>query len=144
SRYLGGYQTTRYEDVCGKGAKQIPFSQVALDCATAYAAEDADITLRLHEALWPQLQAEPKLAAVLTDIEMPLVPVLQRIEATGVLVDAEELRRQSHDLAKRMHAAQQQAHALAGRPFSLDSPKQLQALLYDELKLPVLGKTPGG
>ena len=144
SRYLGGYQTTRYEDVCGKGAKQIPFSQVALDCATAYAAEDADITLRLHEALWPQLQAEPPLAEVLTAIEMPLVPVLQRIEATGVLVDADELKRQSADLSRRMHATQQQAHALAGRPFSLDSPKQLQALLYDEFKLPVLAKTPGG
>ena len=144
ARYLAGYQTTRYEEVCGKGAKQIPFSQVALDCATEYAAEDADIALRLHEALWPQLQAEPRLATVLETIEMPLVPVLRRVEANGVLVDAAELKRQSHDLAQRMHAAQQRAHELAGRPFSLDSPKQLQALLYDELKLPVLGKTPGG
>ena len=142
-RHLG-YETVKYEDVCGKGAKQIPFSQVALDDATAYAAEDADVTLRLHRVLAPRLAAEPALEQVYRDIEMPLVPVLERIEANGVKVDVDELRRQSADLSKRMLAAQQQATALAGRTFNLDSPKQLQALLFDELGLPALVKTPKG
>ncbi|MCY7313355.1 MAG: DNA polymerase I, partial [Pseudoxanthomonas sp.] len=142
-RYLG-YDTVKYEDVAGKGAKQILFSQVALDDATRYAAEDADVTLRLHRALAPRLAAEPALEGVYRDIEMPLVPVLERIEANGVMIDADELRRQSADLSKRMLAAQQQATELAGRSFNLDSPKQLQALLFDELKLPALLKTPTG
>ena len=142
-RYLG-YTTIKYADVTGKGSKQLAFSQVALDVATAYAAEDADITLRLHRALHPKLAGEPALARVYRDIEMPLVPVLERIEANGVLIDAAELHRQSQDLGKRMHAAQQQAHAIAGHPFNLDSPKQLQAILFDQLKLPALVKTPGG
>ena len=142
-RYLG-YQTVKYEDVCGKGAKQIAFSQVALDDATGYAAEDADITLRLHRVLSPKLAAEPGLETVYRDIEMPLVPVLARIEANGVRVDADELRRQSADLSKRMLAAQQKATELAGRTFNLDSPKQLQALLFDELGLPAVVKTPKG
>ena len=142
-KYLG-YQTIKYEDVAGKGAKQILFSAVALDDATRYAAEDADVTLRLHGVLSAKLAAEPSLGKVYRDIEMPLVPVLARMEATGVLVDAEELRRQSADLSKRMLAAQQRAHEIAGRSFNLDSPKQLGALLFDELKLPVVVKTPGG
>ena len=142
-KYLG-YQTIKYEDVAGKGAKQILFSAVALDDATRYAAEDADVTLRLHGVLSAKLAAEPSLEKVYRDIEMPLVPVLARMEATGVLVDAEELRRQSADLSKRMLAAQQRAHEIAGRSFNLDSPKQLGALLFDELKLPVVVKTPGG
>ncbi|HVK51264.1 MAG TPA: DNA polymerase I [Pseudoxanthomonas sp.] len=142
-RFLG-YDTIKYEQVAGKGAKQIPFSQVALDDATRYAAEDADITLRLHRVQAPRLAAEPALQQVYRDIEMPLVPVLARIEANGVHIDVEELRRQSADLSKRMLAAQQQATEMAGRSFNLDSPKQLQALLFDELKLPVLVKTPTG
>ncbi len=142
-RYLG-YETVKYEDVAGKGAKQIPFSHVAIDDAVRYAAEDADVTLRLHRVLSEKLAAEPALEAVYRDIEMPLVPVLQRIEANGVKIDAAELRRQSADLSKRMLAAQQKATELAGRTFNLDSPKQLQALLFDELKLPVLVKTPTG
>jgi len=142
-RHLG-YQTVKYEDVAGKGAKQIGFAQVALDDATRYAAEDADITLRLHRAMLPKLQAEPALLSVYRDIEMPLVPVLARVEANGVMVDAEELRRQSADLSRRMLAAQQKATELAGRSFNLDSPKQLGALLFDELKLPALVKTPSG
>jgi len=142
-RYLG-YDTVKYEDVAGKGAKQIPFSQVALDDATRYAAEDADVTLRLHRVLAPRLAAEPALEGVYRDIEMPLVPVLERIEANGVMIDADELRRQSTDLSRRMLAAQQQATELAGRSFNLDSPKQLQVLLFDELKLPALLKTPTG
>ncbi len=142
-RFLG-YDTVKYEEVAGKGAKQIPFSQVAVDDATRYAAEDADITLRLHRVIAPKLAAEPGLESVYRDIEMPLVPVLARIEANGVKIDGDELRRQSADLSKRMLAAQQKATELAGRTFNLDSPKQLQALLFDELKLPVLVKTPTG
>ena len=142
-RYLG-YNTIKYADVAGKGAKQISFSQVALDDATRYAAEDADVTLRLHRALHAKLATETALERVYREIEMPLVPVLERIEANGVLVDAAELRRQSHDLGKRMHATEQQAYAIAGRSFNLDSPKQLQAILFDELKLNAVLKTPTG
>ncbi|MCF8808059.1 DNA polymerase I [Xanthomonas campestris pv. campestris] len=142
-RYLG-YDTVKYEDICGKGAKQIKFAQVSLEDATRYAAEDADITLRLHQVLGKRLAAEPALESVYRDIEMPLVGVLERIEANGVSVDAAELRRQSADLSKRMLAAQQKATELAGRTFNLDSPKQLQALLFDELKLPAVVKTPKG
>jgi DNA polymerase-1 len=142
-RYLG-YDTVKYEDLCGKGAKQIAFAQVVLDDATRYAAEDADITLRLHRVLAPKLAAEPGLESVYRDIEMPLVPVLARIEANGVRVDADELRRQSADLSRRMLAAQRKATELAGRSFNLDSPKQLQALLFDELGLPAVVKTPTG
>ncbi|MEG3791303.1 DNA polymerase I [Lysobacter sp. CCNWLW3] len=142
-RYLG-YDTVKYADVTGKGAKAISFSQVALDDATRYAAEDADVTLRLHRVLGARLAAEPALERVYREIEIPLVPVLERIEANGVMIDADELRRQSQDLGKRMLAAQQKATELAGRTFNLDSPKQLQALLFDELKLPALIKTPTG
>ena len=142
-RHLG-YETIKYEDVAGKGAKQISFSQVAIDDATNYAAEDADITLRLHRVLSPKLQAEAGLLSVYRDIEMPLVPVLARVERNGVLIDAAELRRQSAELGRRMLALQQQATELAGRSFNLDSPKQLGALLFDELKLPALVKTPSG
>lgn len=142
-RYLG-YSTIKFEDVAGKGAKQIPFSQVGIDEASRYAAEDADITLRLHHALQPQLLAEPALDSVYRNIEMPLVPVLASIEANGVRIDTDELRRQSQDLSSRMLAAQQKATELAGRSFNLDSPKQLQAVLFDELKLPAVVKTPKG
>jgi DNA polymerase-1 len=138
------YDTVHYEDVCGKGARQIPFSQVDLDTACRYAAEDADITLRLHQALWPQLQAEPGLQQVFTDIEMPLVPVLARMEQRGVLIDVAELRRQSAELGERMHELQREMHRIASREFNVDSPKQLQALLFEELGLPVLVKTPTG
>jgi DNA polymerase-1 len=142
-RYLG-YDTIKFEDVAGKGAKQIPFSEVAIDDATRYAAEDADITLRLHRVLSAKLAEIPALEQVYRTIEVPLVPVLARMEANGILIDAEELRRQSADLSRRMLAAQQKATELAGRTFNLDSPKQLQALLFDELKLPALVKTPTG
>ncbi|MGH8172654.1 MAG: DNA polymerase I [Rhodanobacteraceae bacterium] len=142
-RHLG-HETIPYEQVTGKGAKQIAFSQVDVETACRYAAEDADITLRLHRALAPKLEAEPKLDSVYTNIEIPLVPVLARMEQRGVLIDTAALKTQSHELAKRMHELNGEAHALAGRSFSLDSPKQLQAILYDELKLPVLMKTPSG
>ncbi|MBU6415830.1 MAG: DNA polymerase I [Xanthomonadaceae bacterium] len=138
------YDTVHYEDVAGKGAKQIPFSQVDLDIACRYSAEDADVTLRLHHALWPQLQEQPSLEKVFTGIEMPLVPVLARMEQRGVLVDIAALRHQSNELGKRMHALQTEMQQLAGREFNVDSPKQLQALLFDELGLPALVKTPTG
>ncbi len=144
AKRLLGMDTIHYEDVAGKGAKQIPFSQVALDVATNYAAEDADVTLRLHEALAPKLAAEPALEGVYRDIELPLVPVLAGIERNGVLIDAAELRAQSAELSRRMLEAQQRATELAGRAINLDSPKQLGALLFDELKLPALVKTPSG
>jgi DNA polymerase-1 len=142
-RYLG-YDTIKFEAVAGKGAKQIPFSEVAIDDATTYAAEDADITLRLHRVLSAKLAEIPSLQTVYREIEIPLVQVLARMEANGILIDADELRRQSVDLSRRMLAAQQKATELAGRTFNLDSPKQLQALLFDELKLPALVKTPTG
>lgn len=142
-RYLG-YDTVKYSDVAGKGAKAITFDQVALDDATRYAAEDADVTLRLHRALSPKLAADPGLERVYREIEMPLVPVLARVEANGVMLDAAELRRQSADLGKRMLDAKQRATQLAGRDFNLDSPKQLCALLFEELGLPALVKTPKG
>ena len=142
-RHLG-METIKFEDVAGKGAKQISFAQVAIDDATRYAAEDADITLRLHRVLKPRVGADAGLARVYTDIEMPLVPVLARIEANGVRVDIDELRRQSADLSRRMLAAQQKATELAGRTFNLDSPKQVGALLFDELGLPAVVKTPKG
>jgi DNA polymerase-1 len=142
-RYLG-YDTIKFEDVAGKGAKQISFADVAIDDAAGYAAEDADITLRLHRVLSAKLAEIPALEKVYRDIEIPLVPVLARMEANGILIDADELRRQSVDLSRRMLAAQQEATELAGHTFNLDSPKQLQALLFDELKLPALVKTPTG
>ena len=143
ARYLG-YSTIKYEQVAGKGAKQILFSQVALEQATPYAAEDADITLRLHRVLSEKLAGAPSLERVYREIEMPLVPVLERMEATGVTIDVAELKRQSADLSQRMLQAQQRAYEIAGRSFNLDSPKQLGALLFDELKLPALVKTPTG
>jgi DNA polymerase I len=142
-KYLG-YQTIKFEDVCGKGAKQISFADVDLQRATAYAAEDADITLRLHRVISKKLSEIPSLEKVYRDIEMPLVPVLTRIEANGILIDADELKRQSADLSQRMHTAQLRAFEISGRHFNLDSPKQVGALLFDELKLPALVKTPTG
>ncbi len=142
-KYLG-YETVKYEQVAGKGAKQISFSQVDLDTACRYAAEDSDITLRLHLALWPRLESVPSLRKVYEDIEIPLVPVLAGMEQRGVLIDGDELRRQSQQLGKRMLEFQQQSYALAGREFNLDSPKQLQAVLFDELGLEAKLKTPKG
>jgi len=137
-------KTVHYEDVAGKGAKQIPFSQVDIETAANYAAEDADITLRLHEHLWPRLQAIPSLAQLYSDIEIPLVPVLSRMERAGVLVDVFMLAGQSGELAGRMKEIEKEAHEAAGQPFNLGSPKQIQAILYDKLNLPVIKKTPTG
>lgn len=144
AKHYLGYTPIAYSAVAGKGAKQISFAEVDLEIARDYSAEDADITLRLHQALWPRLEAEPTLARVYREIELPLVQVLTDMEAAGVLVDADELRRQSQDLGRRMLDAQKRGFELAGRSFNFDSPKQLGALLFDELKLPALVKTPGG
>jgi len=142
-KYLG-HKTTHYEDIAGKGAKQIPFSQVSIEDAGHYAAEDADITLRLHQHLLPKLEAEPGLKKVLDEIEIPLIPVLARMEQTGVLIDGETLRQQSSELARRMLELEEQAHEAAGQPFNLGSPKQLQQILFEKLELPVIRKTPKG
>jgi len=138
------HKTISFEDIAGKGAKQLTFNQIELEKAAEYAAEDADVTLRLHQALWPQLQANASLANVLTDIEVPLLSVLSRMERTGVLVDAKLLAVQSEYLAGRIAELEQQAHAEAGKVFNLASPKQLQEILFDNLGLPVLKKTPTG
>jgi len=136
--------TIRYEEVCGKGAKQIDFNQVGIERAAEYAAENADIILRLHHALWPKIERTPALAALYREVEQPLVPVLQRMEHHGVLIDRDMLRAQSGELAKRMHEIDELAQREAGVPFNLESPKQLQQILFERLQLPVLRKTPSG
>jgi DNA polymerase-1 len=143
ARYLG-VTTTKYEEVTGKGAKQIGFAEVEVERACAYAAQDADVSLRLHRALWPLLEGEPSLANVYTGIERPLIHVLERMEHAGVLVDAKMLARQSDELAAAMRSTEAAAFAEAGGEFMIGSPKQLQEVLYDKLGLPVLGKTPKG
>ncbi len=142
-KYLG-YKTLKYEDVAGKGKHQINFREVPLDTATAYAAEDADITFRLHEHLWPRLKETPTLVKLFDEIEMPLVPVLARMERHGVLIDVAMLRGQGNELGKRLLEIEAEAHKLAGQPFNMGSPKQIQEVLYDKHKLPVLKKTPTG
>jgi DNA polymerase-1 len=142
-RYLG-VETIHYEDVAGKGAKQLTFNQVPLEQAAPYAAEDADIALRLQHKLWSRLEPQPGLRTLYETIEIPLVPVLSRIERTGVLVDAVLLKAHGEELGRRMMALEQQAHEAAGRPFNLASPKQLQQILFEEQGLPVLRKTPKG
>jgi DNA polymerase-1 len=142
-RHLGR-ATIAYADVCGKGAKQIGFEEVALDQATEYAAEDADVTLAVHEALWPQLAAEPGSRYVYEQIEIPVSRVLFTMERTGVLIDPERLRVQSGQLAARIAELEGQAHALAGQPFNLASPKQVGEVLFGLLGLPVRKKTATG
>ena len=137
-------RTIHYEDVAGKGAKQLHFNEVALEQAGPYAAEDADVALRLHHCLWPCLQAEPELRRLYEELEIPLIPVLARMERLGVRVDASLLRQQSGELAQRLWVLEQQAYELAGERFNLGSPKQLQSILFERLGLPVSKKTPGG
>ncbi len=143
NKYLG-HATIKYEDVAGKGAKQLTFDQVPLDQAAPYAAEDADITLRLHQRLWPDLERDGSLKSVFSDMEMPLVPVLSRIERTGVRIDSGMLNQQSQRFAQKLHELEQQAYKIAGRTFNLGSPKQIGAIFFDELEMPVISKTPKG
>ena len=142
-RHLG-HQTISYEDVCGKGAKQIRFDDVAIETAAQYAAEDADITYRLFQCFAERLSAVPALASIYRDLELPVMGILRSIENHGALIDSDILAQQSLDLGQRLDALEAEAIDLVGRPFNLASPKQLQAILYDELKLPVLKKTPKG
>jgi DNA polymerase-1 len=142
-KYLS-YKTIHYEDVAGKGAKQIRFDEVRIDDASRYAAEDADVTLRLHQTLWPRLAAQPKLKALYENIEMPLIPVLLEMEHTGVLLDIEMLHIQSREIEDSLRKLEEQAQTLAGKSFNLDSPKQLQQILFTDMNLPVVRKTPGG
>ncbi len=137
-------RTIHFEDVAGKGAKQIGFNEVAVDVAAEYAAEDADVALCLHGAIWPKLEAEPELRSLYETVEVPLVEVLSRIERNGVLVDAAMLASQSNEAAHRLVELEHSAHELASQPFNLGSPKQIQEILFEKLKLPVLAKTPKG
>ena len=141
ARHLG-HATITFKDVAGSGKNQLTFNQVDIETATRYAAEDADVTLRLHRHFWPQIEAEPALRRVFEQIEMPLLPVLSRIERHGVLIDAALLRTQSGELAAAMLRLEAEAHELAGHTFNLGSPLQIQQVLYEEQKLPVLGRTP--
>ena len=142
-RHLG-VKTLTYVEVCGKGAGQICFDQVALDRATAYAAEDADIALELHRALYPQIEADARLARIYREIEMPLSSVLQSVERNGVLLDIRMLEEQGRALGMKMLEIEGAAHALAGQPFNLNSPKQIQEILFERQKIPVIKKTPSG
>ena len=137
-------QTIRYEEVAGKGAKQIGFNQVAVEQAAEYAAEDADVTLQLHQALYPQIERDAGLAHIYGHLEMPVLDILFKIERCGVLIDPRMLHAQSHELGQKLLVLEQQAHALAGQPFNLGSPKQLQEILFGKLGIKPLKKTPSG
>ena len=142
-KYLG-HKNISFEEVAGKGAKQITFDKVDIDTATQYAAEDADITLSLHEKLWPMIERDAALVNVLENEEMPLVPILSEIERTGVLIDINSLYAQSEDLGERLTKLQKETFAIAETEFNMNSPKQLQKVLFEDMKLPILKKTPTG
>ena len=142
-RHLGR-KGLSYEDVCGKGASQIPFAQVDVARAAEYSGEDSEMALQVHQVLWPQVEADAGLARVYRDIEMPVAAVLQRIERHGVLIDSAELARQSKALAERMVALEQEAYGIAGQPFNLGSPKQIGEILFGKLGLPVKKRTASG
>ncbi|MDU1145448.1 DNA polymerase I [Aeromonas rivipollensis] len=142
-KYLG-VDTISFEEIAGKGAKQLTFNQIELEQAAPYAAEDADITLRLHQTLWGELSKQPELAKVFTEIELPLLPVLARMELMGTTIDPKLLHQQSQEIEVRLAELERQAHELAGQEFNLSSPKQLGEILFVKLGLPVLKKTPKG
>jgi len=142
-KYLN-HKTIHFEDIAGKGKKQLTFDQIDLEQAGPYASEDADITLQLHQALWPKLEPEQKLSDLLQDMEVPLLSVLSRIERNGVRIDTAMLKRQGNELGKRLHELEQQAYGIAGREFNMGSPKQIGQIFFEELELPVIAKTPKG
>ena len=142
-KYLG-YKVVKYEEVAGSGKSQVSFSQVDVEQAGHYAAEDADIAMRLHEKIYPQFQPEPALRSVLETIEMPLVPVLSRVERNGVRVDCDMLSNHSIELGERIAQIEKQAHAAAGVAFNIASPRQIQEVLFEKLDLPIISKTPKG
>jgi DNA polymerase-1 len=142
-KYLG-HKNISFEDIAGKGKKQLTFNQIELEKAAPYAAEDADITLRLHQVLWPKIDADSQLKSVFEDIELPLVTVLSDIERTGVAIDSNMLAAHSQRLGERLLELEQEAYDIAGEKFNLGSPKQLQAILFEKLELPVIKKTPKG
>ncbi len=142
-KYLS-HRTIHYEEIAGKGSKQLRFDEIPLETAAPYAAEDADVTLRLHEALWPRLASKGRLQRLFEEVEVPLVPVLSRMERTGVVVDRDMLSRQSEELATRMAAIEAETRELAGEAFNLGSPKQIQRILFERMELPVIAKTPKG
>ncbi len=142
-RHLGR-RGLSYEDVCGKGANQIPFAQVEVSRASEYSCEDSEMALHVHRALWPQIEAEAGLREIYTRIEMPVALLLERVERNGVLIDADVLRAQSRDLGERMLALEREAHELAGQPFNIGSPKQIGEVLYNKLAMPVLKRTASG
>jgi len=138
------HKCVSFEDIAGKGAKQKTFNLIDLEQAAFYAAEDADITLRLHQAIWPQLEKTPELVSIFKDIECPLVPVLAKMEQTGALIDPELLHAQSSEIAAKLQELEIKAHEEAGESFNLSSPKQLQVILFEKLELPIIKKTPKG
>ncbi|MDH5409648.1 MAG: DNA polymerase I, partial [Gammaproteobacteria bacterium] len=142
-KYLG-YNTIHFEDIAGKGVKQLTFNQVEIKVAAEYAAEDADVTLRLHNELWPRLKKIPSLEKVFHDIEMPLLPILSKIECQGVLIDTKLLNTQSTQLARRCDELEKEAYTVAGEEFNLGSPKQIQKIFFEKLGLPIIAKTPKG
>ncbi|PXW89969.1 DNA polymerase I [Nitrosomonas sp. Nm84] len=137
-------KTISYDEVTGKGVNRIGFDEVAIDTATRYAAEDADITLQLHQALYPSIQSDERLHYIYREIEMPTLDVLFEIERNGVLLDYKLLQKQSHELGEKLHVLEQQAYVIAEQPFNLNSPKQIQEILFNRLKLPIIKKTPTG
>ncbi|MEO5676043.1 MAG: DNA polymerase I, partial [Usitatibacter sp.] len=144
TRFLGASGLLQYVDVAGKGASQIPFDQVDIERASAYASEDADVTLQIHEALWPRVGRDSMLNRIYSEIEIPVSSVLLAMERNGVLIDMQLLSRQGHELGQKMMELEKRAHELAGGPFNLGSPKQLAEILFDRLKLKVVKKTPSG
>ncbi|MBT4838280.1 MAG: DNA polymerase I [Methylococcales bacterium] len=140
-KYLN-IHTVHFEDIAGKGKKQITFNQVELEKASNYAAEDADITFRLHQHLWPKLSDTPPIKSVYQDIEIPLIPVLSRIELNGVMIDADLLKQQSHEISQRLFEIEEKSYDIAGEKFNLNSPKQIQHIFFEKLGLPILKKTP--
>ena len=142
-KYLS-HKTIHYEDVAGKGAKQIPFADVDIDIAAEYACEDAVISLELYNFLWSKVSKDKNIVKVYSDIEMPLVPILSKIETNGVLIDSKALQKLSKDLDKELNEIESKCFKITNKEFNLNSPKQLQEILYDELKIPVSKKTPTG